>query len=146
MSAKHCAKPTFSASSQVMSSTRCTRAARAPRSTRRMMIPPTMKASATGTGLNRCALMKLPKSRPSTAAGRNAHGELRPQARIDAEKARAVFPHHGEHRAGLDGHVEHVAAGMLEIEQIAGEDQVAGGRDGQELGQALDDAEDQRIN
>ena len=64
---------------------------------------------------------------------------------IDLEEARAVFPHHREHRAGLDDDVEHVPALVARAEQLAGEDQVAGARDRQELGQALDHAEDQRL-
>ena len=62
--------------------------------------------------------------------------------KVDTKETRAVFPQHGEHRAGLDREVEHVAARMIEVEQVAGEDQVAGARHRQELGQALDDAED----
>jgi hypothetical protein len=31
---------------------------------------------------------------------------------------------------------------MVEVEEVAGEDQVAGARDRQELGESLDDAED----
>ena len=42
------------------------------RSAHRMMKPPTMKALATTVGLNRCALMALPKSSPSTTAGTKA--------------------------------------------------------------------------
>ncbi len=90
--------------------------------------------------------MRLPKARPENHRGKERARELRPQARVDAKKARPILPDHGEHRAGLDGHVEHISPGMLEIDEIPGEDEVAGGRDGKEFGQALDDAEDQRIN
>jgi hypothetical protein len=38
--------------------------------------------------------------------------------------------------------MEELAALVVEAEQVAGEDQVAGRGDGQELGQPLDDAED----
>ena len=35
---------------------------------------------------------------------------------------------------------------MLEADEVARQDQVPGGRDGKELGKALDDAEDECIN
>jgi len=54
-----------------------------------------------------------------------------------------VLPHHGEDGRQLDGDLEYLAALVVEVEQIAGHDQVAGAGDGEELGQALDDAEDQ---
>src|SRR3990170_4063171 len=74
--------------------------------------------------------MSSPASSPIAAAGRKAMSRLR---------------HHREHRAGLDCDVEHVAAGWIEIEQRAGEDEVAGARNRQELGQALDEAENERV-
>ena len=37
-----------------------------------MMKPPMMKVLATTTGVNRCALIALPNSRPSTTAGTKA--------------------------------------------------------------------------
>jgi hypothetical protein len=49
ISAKHCAIPTLSASTQVIASAVSTRAGRGLRSTQRMTKPPMMKASATGT-------------------------------------------------------------------------------------------------
>src|SRR5215510_8738261 len=72
ISAKHWAKPTFNASRQVMSSTAATRAGRSLRSTQRITSAPAMNAAATGTAAKRCALMKLPKRSPSTAAGMKA--------------------------------------------------------------------------
>lgn len=57
--------------------------------------------------------------------------------------ARPVFPDHRQDGAGLDDDLEELAALVVEIEQVAGEDQVAGRGDGQEFGQALDHAEDQ---
>ena len=73
------------------------------------------------------------------------HDEVAPELQVDAEKTRAILPQHGEHRAGLDRDVEHVAARRVEVEQVAGEDQVAGARDRQEFRQPLDDAEDERV-
>jgi len=58
---------------------------------------------------------------------------------------RAVFPHHREDGAGLDHDLEELAAVVIEVEQVAGEDQVAGAGDRQEFGQAFDHAEDQRL-
>ncbi len=72
ISAKHCATPTFSASSQVMSSTDSTRTTCRRRSAHRITSAPTIKAMATGTGRNRVALMKPPNSNPNTAAGTKA--------------------------------------------------------------------------
>ena len=48
----------------------------------------------------------------------------------------------GEDRAGLDRDVEDLRLVVGHAEQRAGEDQVAGARDGQEFGQAFDDAHD----
>ena len=48
----------------------------------------------------------------------------------------------GEDRAGLDGDVEQGPFVGLEAEQFGGEDQMAGRRDGQIFGDALDNAED----
>jgi hypothetical protein len=45
--------------------------------------------------------------------------------------------------ARLDDNLEQLAALVVEVEQIAGEDQVAGRGDRQEFGHALDDAENQ---
>src|SRR6185437_13476138 len=49
----------------------------------------------------------------------------------------------GEDRAQLDDDVERLPLGGVEAQKLGGEDQVAGRGDGQELGDALDDAEDQ---
>ena len=48
--------------------------------------------------------------------------------------------------AGLDHDLDHLARGAGEVQQRAGQDQVAGGRDRQELGQPLDDAHDQGLH
>src|SRR5215475_6340765 len=90
ISAKHWAKPTFNASRQVMSSTAATRAGRSLRSTQRITSAPAMNAAATGTAAKRCALMKLPKRSPSTAAGMKATTRFatnRCAARSDASPA-----------------------------------------------------------
>jgi hypothetical protein len=67
------------------------------------------------------------------------------QARQHAGRSGAVFPADGQHGGGLDHDQEQLAALVVELEQVAGEDQVAGGGDGQELGEAFDQAEDQRL-
>ena len=69
--AKHCTRPTLSASQGVMSSMCSTRIEPGGRfSAHRMMKPPTMKVLATTAGVNRCALIALPNRRPSITAGR----------------------------------------------------------------------------
>ncbi|MNT26295.1 hypothetical protein D3C72_1618570 [compost metagenome] len=69
--AKHCTRPTLSASQGVMSSTCSTRTEPGGRfSAHRMMKPPMMKVLATTVGMNRCALIILPNKRPSTTAGK----------------------------------------------------------------------------
>jgi hypothetical protein len=69
--AKHCTSPTLRASHGVMSSTFsiCTEPG-GRFSAHRMMKPPMMKVLATTTGVNRCALISLPNTSPSTTAGR----------------------------------------------------------------------------
>ena len=57
-----------------------------------------------------------------------------------AREALPVLPDDGEHRAGLDRDLEHLGRLAGEAQQRAGDDQVPGRRDRQELGQALDDA------
>jgi len=69
------------------------------------------------------------------ALGRDANQRMR--------KSMAVLPDDGQHGAGLDDDVEHLAALIVEAEQIGRQDQVPGARDRQKLGQPLDDAEDQ---
>ena len=77
-----CAKPTLSASSQVMSSIESMRGGRdlpdeMRCSTHRITSAPTMNAVATGTGLNSAAWIFLMKMRPTMAAGRNATKRLK---------------------------------------------------------------------
>ena len=91
--------------------------------------------------LEQIALDHLPDEQPGTAAGRKATSRLRHSCPVDAKEARAVFPHHREHGAGLDRDVEDVAGRVVEAEQVAREYQVAGARDRQEFGETLDDAE-----
>ena len=52
----------------------------------------------------------------------------------------AVLPDHGEHGAGLDGDLEDLGGLAGEADERAGQDQVTGARDRQELGESLDDA------
>ena len=71
--ARHCTRPTFSASSGLMSSTLWMRAALCGRrSAHKMTNAPKMNVLATTCGVNKCSLMALPNSRPSTTAGKNA--------------------------------------------------------------------------
>ena len=112
-----------------------------------------MKVLATTSGVNRCALIAELKSTPRIAAGRKPISDVEHEAarlRIAGEDAAqrladslAIDQHDGEDGAGLDHDLEHlglIAGGVGEAEQRAGEDEVAGARDRQEFGQALDDA------
>ena len=157
ISANACASPTFSASVQriaSMSSMRTTPGARrCRRSTQRMTSAPATNASATGIGANSTALIALPNSRPSTAAGTNAIATLtakrcatgcREEPGEHARETRAELPADGEDRAGLDDDLEHLGVIAGVAEQRAGDDQMSGRRDRQELGETLDDAEDER--
>ena len=149
ISAKHCAMPTFSASSQRHGVALLSHARRDSvlRSTSRMMTPPTMNASATGTAWKRYALMYFENSKPEHGRRDERDDQIAVErARSIREEPRAVLPHHREHGAGLDDDLEDVPALVVRAEQVAGEDEVAGRGDRQELGQALDDAEDERVN
>jgi hypothetical protein len=53
--------------------------------------------------------------------------------------------HHGKNGPGLDDDLEQLAPVIVEVEQVAGQDQVSGAGDRQEFGQAFDHAEDQRL-
>ena len=92
---------------------------------------------ATAIGLNRCALIAFAERRPGTASGRKATNRLSTEAlrgTLARETAhhtgdlRPVFPADGEDGAGLDDDLEQLAALVVEVEQVAGEDQVAGRR------------------
>jgi len=63
------------------------------------------------------------------------------EAAGDVQQALAVVPAHREDRPELDHDLEHLAGVVVVAEQVAEDDQVPGGRDRQELGEALDDAE-----
>ena len=63
----------------------------------------------------------------------------------EPKKAGPIQPDHGENRAELDEHLEDAGEVALEVDPIARDDQMAGGRDGNELGNALDDSEDRRL-
>ena len=110
-----------------------------------MITPPMMNASATGTAWNRYALMYFEKQQAQDRGRDEGDDEVAVELEIRFEEARAVFPDDGQHRAGLDHDVEHVPALVVRPQQVAGEDQVPGARDGQELGEPLHDAEEERV-
>ncbi len=118
-------------------------------------MPPTISATATTSAWPSSASICLWSAKP-IAAGRQ-EGE---QDVADEAPRQAVAPRHAgddgrerppvehddrEDRAELDDDVEQLPAVGVEAEQAAGEDQVPGRRHGQELGHALDDAEDDDV-
>ena len=68
-----------------------------------------------------------------------------PQGAEYLRDAHAVLPANGEDRTRLDHDFEQLALLVVEVQQIAGENQVAGGGDWEELGEAFDQAENQRL-
>src|SRR5262249_12235678 len=62
----------------------------------------------------------------------------------DANKALPVLDDDGEHRSELNEDREDLGAVPFESEQMVRQEQMAGRGDGQELGNSLDDAEDDR--
>ena len=59
---------------------------------------------------------------------------------MDADEAEQAAPEHDDHRqdgAQLDHHLEGGGLGAFETEQVADDDHVAGGGNGQKLGQAF---------
>ena len=58
---------------------------------------------------------------------------------------RPILPTDGEHRPRLDDDLEQLAALVVEIEQIAGENQVTGRRHRQKLGNTFNDTENERL-
>ena len=74
---------------------------------------------------------------------RNWSGSLQ-QPGGGAREAAEILPAHRADRAELDHHLEHLAGRAAEADQVDDEDQMAGRGHRQELGQALDDAEQQR--
>ena len=78
------------------------------------------------------------------------HGEasLRRIAREPAHREREappIFPAHRQDRTELDGDRERLLLLAGEAQQLLGDDEMARARDRQELGESLDDAEDQRL-
>jgi hypothetical protein len=60
-------------------------------------------------------------------------------------EACAILPADGEDRAQLDHDVEDLALLVVQAEEIGDDDQVAGGRDRQELGEPLDHSKQERV-
>ena len=148
MSANACAMPTFSASSAVMSSTSSMRT--------RWLAPlgPQDDQAAEDEGgrhRRRVEQVRLQQLAEGQSEQRQRHegdrhvdqqaarAGLAPSMGQHVTDARAVLPHHGQDRCRLDDDLEQLAAFVVEIQQRAGEDQMAGGRDRQKLGQAFDD-------
>ena len=97
-------------------------------SAHRITKPPRMKVLATTAGVNRCCLMALPNSRPSTHRGRKAISTFRAKrcasrsvgsARERAPDLLPVHPDHGQDRAGLDRDVEDLGLLAGEVQQRA---------------------------
>jgi hypothetical protein len=153
--ARHCTRPTFSASSGAMSSTASMRTRFWRRSAHRMMKPPTMKALATTVGREQMRLDGLAEQQTEDDSREEGDADiqheatralLRGQLGRHALEALGVDQDHRQDGAGLDGDVEHLALGVVHAEQVAGQDQVPGGADRQEFGQALDDPHDRGLD
>jgi hypothetical protein len=67
------------------------------------------------------------------------------ETREGARESRAVFPADGKDRAQLDHDVEDLALLVVQSEEVGDEDQVPGGGDGKELGEALHHSKDERV-
>ena len=154
-SAKHCAQPIFNACTHDRSSTSSTRIRRGRCSTHRITHPPITNASATGTGRNKWAMIKLPNVTPKMAAGRNAIARLVAK-RCDRRSATtlvssfrnlflAIFPDDRQHRTALNDDLEHFRGGRRQPEQITRKNQVTRGRDRQEFRQAFDNTHDEGL-
>ena len=63
------------------------------------------------------------------------------QSRQHGSDFRPIFPAQSQYGAGLNDDLEQFAALIIEIEQITGQNQVAGRGHRQKLGQPLDDAQ-----
>ena len=59
----------------------------------------------------------------------------------DMHEPVAVDPDHGQDGGELDGDLEYLAFLAVEVQQLAGQDQVACGGDGQEFGESFHQAE-----
>ena len=99
---------------------------------------------------NSTVLMKSCSSTPATTAGRKASSTPATKrrapgsvgsARGEREQPAGIDRQDGEDRAELDQHLEGLA-GRVEAEEVAGEQDVAGRGDRDELGQPLEDAEE----
>jgi len=67
------------------------------------------------------------------------------EAREGAPDPHAELPAHGEDRAELDHDVEDLALLAALAEEVRDDDEVAGGGDGKELGEAFHHSEDQGV-
>ena len=94
-------------------------------------------------GVEEVRLDVLREKKTEHGGGNEGDDQVAIELQVHPEEARAIFPYHREHRAGLDDDVEHLPALVAGAEKVAGEDEMAGARDRQEFGQALDHAEDQ---
>ena len=145
ISAKACATPTFSwrvervhVVHRLHAHPRWSR-----RSAHRMIEAPRMKVVATVGALNRCAFSALPKASPSSASGSGKAIATLTSRRLASRRAGAGQPRRCGRRshttarmaADLDDDLEQLAALVVELQQRAGQDQVAGGGDRQEFGQ-----------
>ena len=70
---------------------------------------------------------------------------FRGQRPHDAPQPRAVLPAHGQNRGELDDDVEYLRLFAVEADQLSGDDQVAGARNGKEFGKTLDNSEKKRL-
>ncbi len=99
--------------------------------------------------------MTLPNSQPQH------HGGQEGDQHVDGESLRLalagqrdegaadllpVHQDHGQDGARLDGDVEDLGLLVVEAEQRAGQDQVAGAGDGKKLGEPFDDAHDRGLH
>ena len=110
-----------------------------------------MKASATGTGANKYCLILFANNNPRHRSGQECDEQIGcealrgllsfHQAADYRTQLGAIFPAHRQDRGELDHDLEHLAALVVEVEQIAGQYQMPGGGDRQKLGQPFDDAQ-----
>ncbi len=122
------------------------------RSITRIAMPPTTRLTQTTQGENSTDLMKYVEDRAehgSRQEGEN-HGQreaprggIARQPDQDLPQPAEGKGHDGQDRAELDHHIED---GVMKPQQIADQDQMAGGGNRQELGETLDRAEDQGRN
>ena len=77
--------------------------------------------------------------------GKPLCGPLVQQTGQHGADLRPVLPAHRQDGPGLDDDFEQLAALVVEIEQIADQNQVTGRRNGQKFGQPFDDAKNKRF-